>query len=389
MIETVLLGSISLGAALWLGVLVLPWFPWLIRERLEPTELPHPPALSDVTAVIPARDEAAHITETLEALFGQGAGIRAVVVDDQSGDATAACVEAVARNHSRLELVRGTSPPEGWTGKLWALQQGVARVRTPWVLLLDADITLAPNMLPVVYEKCRAEEIAFFSIMARLRTASAWERLLMPAFVLFFKLLYPFALSNAGSRRVSAAAGGFILCRRACLEESGSFAALRGEIIDDCALAKRVRGTGARTWIGLSRGVLSRRAYPHLNDIWQMVARTAFNQLRYSVLLLLLATALLLAAFWAPILGIIAGPGAWPVAGGVALLAMVAVYLPTLAYYRLSVLWAVLLPLAGSLYLAMTWTSAIRYWRGETSRWKGRSYARSSRRRREERSSAS
>ena len=352
--------------------------PWRTRERLEAKLSAEAVSLGGVTALIPARNEAQHIDATLDALFSQGEELRAIVIDDQSEDTTAQCVRSRVQQHPGLELLAGTALPEGWTGKLWALHQGLAQVDTEWVLLLDADIVLAPNLLATASGKCRSEGIAFLSIMASLRMTSFWERLLMPSFVFFFKLLYPFALSNAGSRWVSAAAGGFILCRRDRLNELGGFAALQGEIIDDCALARRMRDLGARTWIGLSRGVFSQRSYQGLGEIWNMVARTAFNQLHHSVLLLSLATALLFAAFCAPLIGTLIGAGSLPLIGGLTLVVMLLVYQPTLRYYQRSPRWALLLPLTGSLYLAMTWTSALRFWRGETSRWKGRSYARAS-----------
>ncbi len=357
-------------------MLLLPWAPWRTRERLEPVATSEPTCLADITTLIPARDEALHIGATLDSLFAQGKGLHVVVIDDRSGDATAQCVRSRAQQHPSLELLAGTALPEGWTGKLWALHQGLAQVRTEWVLLLDADIVLAPNLLAAAQSKCRHDGIDFVSIMASLRMSSFWERLLMPSFVFFFKLLYPFALSNAGSRWVSAAAGGFILCRRDRLEQLGGFAALRGEIIDDCSLARRMRSLGAGTWVGLSRSVNSQRTYDGLGEIWNMVARTAFNQLRYSVLLLLLATALLCATFLAPLIGILVGAGSLQLVAGLGLVVMMFVYHPTLRYYQRSPLWALLLPLSGGLYLAMTWTSALRYWRGEGSRWKGRNYAR-------------
>jgi hopene-associated glycosyltransferase HpnB len=216
----------------------------------------------------------------------------------------------------------------------------------------------------------------FVSIMARLRMVGFWERLLMPAFVYFFKLLYPFRVANSRFRLVAAAAGGCILMERRVLEAIGGFAPIRTALIDDCALARRVKAHGFATWIGLSHGVVSTRAYPRLADIWAMVARTAFAQLKHSPMLLGLTSLALVLAFWVPVLVLAApDPGArW--LGAAALAAMIASYVPILAYYRRSPFWALALPVIGTLYLAMTWTSAWRYWGGSGAQWKARAYGR-------------
>jgi hopene-associated glycosyltransferase HpnB len=210
--------------------------------------------------------------------------------------------------------------------------------------------------------------------MATLETESFWEKLLLPAFVYFFKLLYPFRLSNSSSPRVAAGAGGCVLVDTGLLHEIGAFSSIRDEIIDDCALAARVKAAGHVTWIGLSRAVRSRRGYGGLRGIWEMVARTAFTQLRYSRGLLALCVVLLAWAFILPVVGLAVGDPTARLASGVAITAMVLAYLPTLLYYRLSPLWALLLPVTGTLYLAMTVDSAWRYARGVRSAWRGRVY---------------
>lgn len=361
------------GAAMWAGVLLAPWRPWSTRERLEPDPPPPHTDLGELTAVIPARNEAALIGRTLRALLGQGRGLRAVVIDDQSSDDTA----RVARDAAgpAVDVVAGKPLPPGWTGKLWALEQGRRRVTTPLTLLLDADIELAPGTVARLLAWMRRDQRQLVSIAATLRTDTFWERLLMPAFVFFFKLLYPFRLSNSRSRLVAAAAGGCILIETRVLTELGGFAALKGALIDDCTLARLVKARGHRTWIGLSHGVRSLRPYGSLGSIWDVVARLAFTQLRYSLLLLVASTALLVAAFWSPPLAL-----AWPDArarwtGVAALAALVVSYAPTLRFYRQSPAWGLALPLVGTLYLAMTWSSALRYWRGTRARWRGRSYA--------------
>lgn len=370
-------GLAAAGAALWLCVLVLPWQPWRVRERLEP-EPGHDAAdisLEDVTVLIPARDEATVIGETLAALGHQGRGLRVVLVDDRSGDDTAAIARQVAPATLTLDVRAGAPLAEGWTGKLWALEQGRGRIETPLTLLLDADITLRPGMIRALLDKKEESGAALVSVMAALRMRGGWERLLLPAFIFFFRLLYPFHLANKPSRWVAAAAGGCVLVETSVLAQIGGFEAIRGALIDDCALARAVKDAGHRTWIGVSRGAESHRTYPTLGIVWRMVARTAYTQLRYSPALLLVCTLLMALMFWAPLIGL-GGPLAAQVAGGVGLVGMAVCYLPTIRYYRLSSAWALTMPLIGTLYLTMTWHSALRHWGGRRSEWKGRVYGR-------------
>lgn len=365
----------AVAALMWLGLVLLPWRPWSTRESLDsdPGLRDETPELCDVTALIPARNEAAHIADTLRALAAQGRGLRIVMVDDQSTDATAEC--ARASGVQGLQIVSGKDLPAGWSGKLWALEQGRPRVRTAYVLLIDADIQMQPGMLATLREKMQREDLALVSLMAWLRMEHFWERLLLPAFVYFFKLVYPFALSNNPRiPRVAAAAGGCILLKTDVLEELGGFASLRDALIDDCTLARRVKARGHRTWIGLTHSVHSLRAYRRLSEIWDMVARTAFTQLHYSALLLLLVGLLMVSAFWVPVSALAVGGMPARLFALLALGAMALAYLPTLAYYRRSALWALALPLIGTLFLAMTVSSALRYWRGRRSSWKARVY---------------
>ncbi len=370
-------GLAAAGAALWLCVLALPWQPWRVRERLEP-ELGEDAAdisLEDVTVLIPARDEAAVIGDTLAALGRQGLSLRVVLVDDRSGDDTAEVARQAAPAALTLDVHAGAPLAEGWTGKLWALEQGRGRIETPLTLLLDADITLRPGMIRALLARKQESGAALVSVMAALRMRGGWERLLLPAFIFFFRLLYPFHLSNGPGRRVAAAAGGCVLIETSVLARIGGFEAIRGALIDDCALARAVKEAGHRTWTGVSRGAESHRPYPTLGVVWRMVARTAYTQLRYSPVLLLLCTLLMALMFWAPIAGL-GGPFAAQVAGGVGLVGMAICYLPTVRYYRLFSAWALTMPLIGTLFLAMTWHSALRDWGGRRSEWKGRVYGR-------------
>ncbi len=364
-----------IAALMWLGLLCVPWRPWSTREQLHVPPAPGvaPADLGAVTVLIPARDEARCIAETLAAVAAQGPIAAIILIDDQSSDDTAAVAAAVELE--ALTIVQGSTPPPGWSGKLWALQQGYERANTPLLLLLDADIELQPGTLSALCARQRDERLALVSVMASLHMHSALERLLLPPFIYFFKLIYPFALANDPASRVAAAAGGCILIEKARLDSVGGFSALHDAIIDDCSLAGIVKRSGGRTWLGLSHAVRAIRPYSGLGEIWNMVARSAFTQLHYSLVLLLTCSALLLVSFVVPVLALGSG-GAETALGITALFAMGLTYLPTLRYYNLPLVWSLTLPLAAGLFLAMTWHSALRYWSGERSRWKNRSYQR-------------
>jgi len=359
--------------ACWVGVLLAPWSAWLCRERMESDPLPRAPAEKNFTVLIPARNEAHVIAETLRALGIAAPGTPVIVIDDQSGDATAAI--ARASGLPNLTVIAGTPPPAGWTGKLWALQQGLECVTTPRVLLLDADIRLAPGILPPLQRK--ADEGC---TLVSLCVEPCWDglaaRWLLPAFVYFFKLLYPFAQANRAGSRVAAAAGGVILVDRKALIDAGGFGAWRGAIIDDCTLAARIKRGGCRCWIGLTHGAASLR-HAGFGDIARMIARTAFVQLRESLPLTAAVSALLIVVFWIPVFALAFGPThAARAIGLLAVLAMLACYLPTLMYYRRNPLAALLLPLAAGFFLVATWHSAWRALAGTRSVWKGRHYQR-------------
>jgi len=362
----------ALALACWASVLLAPWAAWLCREHLE-ADSNSPASPADFAVLIPARDEAQVIGETLRALAIAAPTAPVVVIDDQSTDATASIARASGLPH--LAVIAGTTPPQDWTGKLWALQQGLERVGTPWVLLLDADIRLAPGILASLQRKAD-EGYALVSLCAEPCWRGLAARWLLPAFVYFFKLLYPFALANDRNSRTAAAAGGVILVDREALLDVGGFSAWRDAIIDDCTLATRVKRKGYRCWIGLTHGATSRR-HAHLGDIAHMIARTAFVQLRESLLLTLLVSVLLIVAFWIPVVAFAFGPARTAQAIGlVAVLAMLTCYLPTLMYYRRNPLAALLLPLAATFFLAATWYSAWRALTGTRSVWKGRRYQR-------------
>jgi hopene-associated glycosyltransferase HpnB len=357
----------------WLVMLLLPWQPWRNRETLT---VAHPAShadLSDISVIIPARNEAGQIYRTLQALAEQGKDLHVIVVDDQSQDDTAN--QARSFQHLELSVIDGLPLPKGWTGKLWALQQGVATIQRPITVLLDADITLAAGALAELRDKMQQQKLALVSVMAQLSMRTYWEKLLLPAFIYYFKQLYPFALSNnPGIKFVAAAAGGCIMMKSDTLKAIGGFAAIKATLIDDCALARRVKQKGYRTWLGLTRDVYSHRPYGDLGPIWEMVSRTAFHQLKYSLSLLLIVTAIFLTIYALPWPGLFSDSTLGQTSAALSLVIMMVMYFPILRYYRLSPLWCLAVPLIALLYLAMTWSSAIAHWTGSGKGWRGRRY---------------
>jgi hopene-associated glycosyltransferase HpnB len=374
-VEIPLFISAMLVAIAWLTVIAVPIRPAGTRESLDATS-PEPTDLSGVTALIPARNEASTIARTLEGLSRQGDGLTVIVVDDQSTDDTSAIVSTWSKTDRfrQLLLIKGSAPSGDWLGKVWAQAQGLPQIRTSLVLLIDADIELAPGMLGRLHGQLTRMNLGMVSVMARLRTDSFWERLLVPAYVYFFKLLYPFALVNSPNHRIAAAAGGCVLVRREALEKIGGFSALKDAIIDDCTLARLIKRAGYPIWIGLTTGATSLRAYESLSDIWNLVARSAFAELKFSLARLLICTAAMILLFFIPVFGPVAlsGPPAWMAT--IALIAMLVSYYPILRFYGLNPLRALSLPVVAAGYLAMTWHSAIRYWRGTRTVWKDRKY---------------
>jgi hopene-associated glycosyltransferase HpnB len=355
-----------LSASCWAAVLVAPIRPSGTRERLDAGARESAADLTRITALVPARNEAATIEKTLESLRHQGGELNVIVIDDQSTDATARIVE---RCPQPIRLIQGKPTPPGWLGKVWALEQGLNQVETPLVL-----IELSPRILAALQEKLDTGDLGLISLMARLRTASAWERLLVPAYIYFFKLLYPFSLVNSPRSGIAAAAGGCVLARRSALQQIGGFERIRGAVIDDCALAAAIKRAGYPIWLGLTNSVRSLRAYDGLADLWGLVARSAFAELRFSVLRLLICTAAMLTLFGLPVCTPFLVEGSAGYFGLLALVLMLASYLPVLRFYSLSPARAVTLPLVAAAYLAMTWHSALRCWCGRPTIWKNRSY---------------
>ncbi|MGC0333686.1 hopene-associated glycosyltransferase HpnB [Streptomyces sp. SAI-170] len=377
---------ISAGSlAAWLWLLLCQGFFWRTDVRLPPRrDLDDWPS---VCVVVPARDEAAVLPASLPSLLAQDYPGRAEVflVDDGSTDGTGELARDLARRHGGLPLTVGSpgEPPAGWTGKLWAVRHGIAlaRAREPeFLLLTDADIAHAPDSLRTLVAAARTGGFDAVSQMARLRVASGWERLVVPAFVYFFAQLYPFRRIGRRGSRTAAAAGGCVLLRAETAERARIPDAIRHAVIDDVALARVVKRGGGHIWLGLADRVDSVRPYPRLADLWRMVSRSAYAQLRHNPLLLAGTVAGLALVYLVPpaalVLGLAAGSWATAVCGGLAWLVMTGTYTPMLRYYGQPLWLAPLLPFTALLYLLMTVDSAVQHYRGRGAAWKGRTYAR-------------
>ncbi|MFI9379336.1 glycosyltransferase [Streptomyces parvulus] len=374
----------ALSLAAWLWLLLARGFFWRTDVTLPARR--EPAAWPSVCVVVPARDEAAVLPASLPSLLAQDYPGRAevILVDDGSTDGTGELAGELARRHGGLPLTVTSpgEPPAGWTGKLWAVRHGVAlaRAREPeFLLLTDADIAHAPDSLRALVAAAGDGGFDVVSQMARLRVASAWERLVVPAFVYFFAQLYPFRwIARRG--RTAAAAGGCVLLRTETAERARIPEAIRHAVIDDVALARAVKGAGGRVWLGLAERVDSVRPYPRLGDLWRMVSRSAYAQLRHNPLVLAGTVAGLVLVYLVPPLAVVVGAARGETAaallGGAAWLVMAGTYAPMLRHYRQPLWLAPLLPFTAFLYLLMTVDSAVQHYRGRGAAWKGRTYAR-------------
>ncbi|MCW5774322.1 MAG: glycosyltransferase [Rhodospirillaceae bacterium] len=372
----------GLAAAAWVYLVLFHGRFWHADQRL-PAPSALPAAAPDIAVVIPARNEAEGIGATVESLLTQdySGRIDIVVVDDGSDDGTAEVARAAAARRGaddRLRIVAAPPLPPGWSGKLWAVHNGLAATPADrrYVLLTDADIVHGRDALARLVAKAETG-LDLVSLMVRLHCESFAERLLIPAFVFFFQKLYPFPAVNDSRRRLAGAAGGCMLVRRAALDRAGGVAAIKGALIDDCALAAALKRNGP-IWLGLADTSTSLRRYPRIGEVWRMVARTAYTQLRHSPLLVAGTVLGMSLLYLVPPLALLLGLAlaAWPPAalGGGALALMLLAYLPTWRMYRGNDPLFVLLPFAALLYTCMTVDSARQHRRGRGGAWKGRTY---------------
>lgn len=374
----------ALALGIWIYLLAFRGGFWLARDRenRDRRAIPTDGDWPSVVAIIPARNEALALPRTLSSLSAQNYPGRfsIVVVDDESTDGTGAIARQLAATLDReVTVLRGEPLPPDWTGKVWAMRQGIAHAETmadlpDYLLLTDADIEYPPDAIARLVAGAKASRTVLTSLMVKLNCESLAERALIPAFVYFFQMLYPFAWVNKANAKTAAAAGGCMLVDRGALARAGGIAKIRSALIDDCALARLLKAE-APIWLGLSDDVLSLRTYPRFADIRRMVARSAYAELNYSpVLLLGTALGMVLTYFAAPFLAIFAPFPANAVAA-LAWALMMLTFLPILRFYRVSELWAVAFPLIAAVYLGFTLDSAFQHWRGRGGTWKGRSQA--------------
>lgn len=381
---TIGLAIATLASAIWLYLIVARGAFWRASVRDDANLNAQPQTWPRVMAVVPARNEVDVIAQSLHSLLTQDypGSLDVILVDDQSRDGTSAMAAATAANlqaQNRLIIVSGRTLPAGWAGKVWAMKQGVDRSETlprppDYLLFLDADIACAPDALKRLVARAEADGLVLTSLMAKLRCETWAERALIPAFVFFFQMLYPFTWVNSRSRETAAAAGGCMLVRRDALHKAGGIESIRNALIDDCALGSKLKSVG-RIWLGLTERVLSLRAYPQVSDIRRMVSRSAYHQLRYSPLLLAGTAAGMGLTYLAPPFLAMFGTGLSQILGVLSWATMALAFQPTLKFYRISPLWGIALPAIGCAYLIFTLDSAYQHLRGRGGLWKGRVHA--------------
>ena len=363
---------------IWIYLVFLRGAFWRLRDLDSPSQAPVLPAYS-VAVIIPARNEADVVGQAVRSLVEQNyaGSLHVFLVDDESSDDTATIALQVAERagrSDRLTVVRASPVPDGWTGKMWALSEGLreaAAFKADYFLLADADIVHAPSNVATLLARAHNGSFDMVSLLAKMPCQSAAERALIPAFVFFFFMLYPPAWVSRSRRRTAAAAGGCLLIRSETLARIGGIREIRGEVIDDCSLARAVKQSGGRVWLGMAADTYSLRGYETWAEFGWLISRTAFAQLNHSALLLAGTVAAMAITYLAPPILLLMGPRAAAMGLGSWLLMMIAFW-PTLRFYRRSPFWSLMLPLIATFYLAATLHSAVRYWQGRGGLWKGR-----------------
>ncbi|NEN90664.1 MAG: glycosyltransferase [Okeania sp. SIO3H1] len=392
--QQILLITIIINLIIWIYLLIFRGKFWLADQRLLPiseTEIRKNQYWPSISVIIPARNEAKLLRLTLKSLLNQDypGNFKIILVDDNSKDNTANVAKFIAQkndNFTKIEVISAGNLPSGWSGKLWAINQGIryAKQQTPapdYFLLTDADIEHSSTNIRQLIIKAEQENLALASLMVKLQCQTLAEELMIPAFVFFFQKLYPFRWVNNPQNSTAAAAGGCILIRHQVLDEIGGIEVIKNALIDDCSLAKTVKqkSTNKKIWLGLTSDTKSRRSYPDLFSIWSMVARTAFTQLNYSPLLLVATVIGMKLIYLVPSLGIILGViFSWWEIVAVAFLARILIflaYLPIIRFYQISPIYAMSLPTVALLYTLITIDSAWRHWQGRGGHWKGRTYS--------------
>jgi hopene-associated glycosyltransferase HpnB len=377
-----ILAAISL--VIWVVLTFLRGGFWQVqRFNADVEKFESPSSWPRVVAIVPARNEAETISQVVESILKQSypGDFQLIVVDDHSEDRTAALAMAAAQSagaEGRIRVVSAETLPGGWTGKLWAMRQGVedsAALSAKYVWFTDADIVHAPDTLERLVARAEHQKLDLASLMVLLQAKSFAEKLLIPAFLYFFLKLYPPKWIADAKAKTAGAAGGCILLRRGALERIGGLKMIRSEVIDDCALARAVKRDGGAIWMGLTRKSVSLRAYSTFKEIRDLIARTAFTQLGYSALVLIGTLVGMLVTYIVPVVFAFSTQAILWRLGLAAWALMTISYLPTVRFYGLSPLWAPTLPLTAAFYSYATWVSALRYWLGKGGEWKGRAQA--------------
>jgi hopene-associated glycosyltransferase HpnB len=369
----------TLALLAWLYLLLFHGRFWQV-SRLQASKSPEPPISATIAVVIPARNEAGNIARVLHSLMAQSCAdsLHIYVVDDNSTDGTAEAARAAISESdaSRLHVISGRPLPPGWTGKLWSMQQGIdaaMQLHPEFLLLTDADVEHAPDNVATLVSIAERQGYDLVSFMVKLHCDSFAEKLLIPAFVFFFFMLYPPLWIRSPRRKAAGAAGGCILIRPQALAAAGGITSIRNQVIDDCALARAVKRSGGRVWLGLTPATQSFRPYESFGEVERMIARTAFNQLGHSAALLVGAILGMALLYLLPVALLFTRDPRLAVLGGTTYILMLIAYLPMVRFYGLGIGWALTLPLSAIFYMSATVHSAIRFWGGRGGDWKGRS----------------
>jgi hopene-associated glycosyltransferase HpnB len=371
-----ILSLAALCCAAWLYLIALHGRFWSSGPVLREDRVPS--GAAKVTVVVPARDEAASVARSIGSLLAQeySGELSVILVDDNSTDGTAEIAASLPRQE-RLVIVSGQALPAGWSGKLWAVHQGLmqpAAQRADYILLTDADIEHAPLHVAMLVGEAEASGRDLVSEMVRLHCSTLAERALIPAFIFFFQMLYPFAWVADPCRSVAGAAGGTMLVRRSALDRIDGVRRVRHHLIDDCALAREIKSSGGKIWLGHAELARSLRVYAAWREVWEMIARTAYVQLGHSPLVLLGCIAGMGLLYLAPLLLTVFGHGLTRGIAAVAWFVMIVAFQPTLRRYGRSPLWGVALPGIALFYLGATVASAVRHHMGRGGGWKSRTY---------------
>lgn len=362
------------------------WRPIVLSSNIST----HPIKDLQVFAVIPARNEAEVIKKTLLSVLQQDSPAlkKIIVINDNSDDQTVTMINQLTKEYDPLNkilLLQGKPLIAGWTGKLWAVHQGIQKIsdllpaseqQDVYVWLSDADVIHHPQTLSHLLSIVHQKKVDLVSVMVKLSAKSFWEKLLIPAFIYFFQKLYPFAAVASDKSKIAAAAGGCILIHRKILEKIGGMVSIRNQLIDDCALAKQVKNVRGKLWLGLTNTSIAARPYENLSQLWGMITRSAYRQLNHSFILLILTCVGMIVTYLLPwvfiILSLVVFNWVQLLLSFLTIILMIRTYLPTLRLYQLPKIWSLLLPIAAFFYLMMTIHSAYLHKIGKGGNWKGR-----------------